>query len=196
MSESVSTNVIAAATDISLLNRIAKRDQLAVGELYDRHAGYLYTFILRILRETAEAEDTLQEVFLRVWDKAESYNESLGNPLVWLTRIARNLAIDRLRSRLGQARRTEEDITTHAHLQSDEHSSSPEHFTELSQQQEFVVRALSNLPTEQRVLIDYAYFHGYTQSELAAHFKLPLGTVKTRIRSGMMELRRQLEHIA
>lgn len=191
----MSTNVIAAATDVSLLRRIAKRDQLAVGELYDRHASYLYTLLLRILREASEAEDTLQEVFLRVWDKAESYNESLGNPLVWLTRVARNLAIDRLRSRLGQARRVEEDIDSHIDLQSDS-GSNPEHLADRSQRQEYVARALSSLPKEQRLLIEHAYFGGYTQSELAAHFKLPLGTVKTRIRSGMMELRRQLEHVA
>ena len=190
------TNTIAAATDALLLRRVAKRDQLAVGELYDKHSGYLYTFVLRILREVTEAEDTLQEIFLRVWDKAESYNESLGSPIVWMTRIARNLAIDKLRSKLGQARKIEEDIDLHAELSSEEQTSSPEHFAVLSQQQEFVAQAMMSLPKDQRILIEYAYFQGYTQSELAEHFHLPLGTVKTRIRASMAELRRQLEHLA
>ena len=190
------TNAIAAVMDVSLLQRIAKRDQGAVGEMYDKHSSFLYTFILRILKEQAEAEDTLQEVFLRIWDKAESYNQSLGSPMVWMTRIARNLAIDRLRSKLGQARKAEVDIDVHSELSAEEHSSSPELAAARSQQQQFVAEALSSMPKEQRVLIEYAYFQGYTQSELAEHFSLPLGTVKTRIRTGMAALRRRLAHLA
>lgn len=190
------TNVVAAGMDVTLLHRIARRDQGAVSELYDRHASFLYTLILRIVRERQEAEDTLQEVFLRIWDKAESYNQSLGNPMVWMTRIARNLSIDKLRSKLGQARRAEDDIDVHTDLSAEEHSSSPEVAAALSQQQHYVAKALSNIPTEQRTLIEFAYFQGYTQSELADHFKLPLGTVKTRILAGMASLRRQLEHFA
>jgi RNA polymerase sigma-70 factor (ECF subfamily) len=189
-------NAVAAVMDIALLQRIAKRDQSAVGELYDKHSAFLYTFIIKILKEREEAEDALQEVFLRIWDRANTYDDSLGSPMVWITRIARNLAIDRLRSKLGQTRKSEDDIGLHSELHADEHQSSPEIAAALSQQQQYVAKALNNIPVEQRTLIEYAYFRGYTQSELAEHFKLPLGTVKTRIRTGMASLRRQLEHLA
>jgi RNA polymerase sigma-70 factor (ECF subfamily) len=194
-SHSLSTQPVSTQSDVALLARIARRDQAAVGELYDKHSTFLYTLIFRIVRERAEAEDTLQEVFLRLWDKAEQYNEALGAPMVWMTRIARNLSIDKLRSKLGQARKAEDDLDLHDELSSDERSSSPEVATALSQQQAFVANAMSSLPKEQRILIELAYFQGYTQSELAEHFRLPLGTVKTRMRTGMMSLRRQLEHI-
>ncbi len=191
----MNTQAVASASDAALLARIAKKEQSAVGELYDRHSSYLYTLIVRIVRDVGEAEDTLQEVFLRVWDKAQQYNQSIGAPMVWMTRIARNLAIDKLRSKLGQARKTEVDLDAHEELSSSERSSNPEFATVLSEQAAFVSNAMSSLPKEQRILIEFAYFQGYTQSELAEHFRLPLGTVKTRMRTGMMALRRQLEHV-
>jgi RNA polymerase sigma-70 factor (ECF subfamily) len=192
----LSTSAVSTASDVVLLARIAKREQAAVGELYDKHSSLLYTLVLRIVRDRAEAEDALQEVFMRIWDKADQYNETLGAPMVWMTRIARNLSIDKLRSKLGQARKAEDDLDVHDELSSDERSSNPEFAAALSQQQSFVANAMSSLPKEQRILIEFAYFQGYTQSELAEHFRLPLGTVKTRMRTGMLALRRQLEHVA
>lgn len=193
---SSNTQTMTTASDVGLLARIAKREQAAVGELYDKHSSLLFTLILRIVRNRAEAEDTLQEVFLRVWEKAEQYNEMLGAPIVWMTRIARNLSIDKLRSKLGQARKAEDNLDLHEELRSDDRASNPEFATALSQERTFVVNAMSSLPKEQRILIELAYFQGYTQSELAEHFRLPLGTVKTRMRTGMIALRRHLEHVA
>ena len=161
--KSVNGKAIIAGTDTLLLRRIVRRDESAVGELYERHASYLFTLMLRIVKNQTEAEDALQELFLRVWERAESYDESLGSPSVWMTRIARNLAIDRLRSKLGQARRAEEDLDGHGDLHAEEHSSSPEHFAARAQQKAHVVQALENLPVEQRMLIEFAYFQGYTQ---------------------------------
>src|SRR5262245_14339130 len=86
------------AADIAILGRIVRRDERAVGELYDRHHRLLFGLILRILRDRAEAEEVLQEVFMQVWTRAETYNVSLGSPAGWLVRIARNRAIDRLRA--------------------------------------------------------------------------------------------------
>ena len=191
----VSTNVINATGDIILLRRIVKRDQTALGELYDKHSSYLYTLIVRIVREQEEAEDILQEVFLRVWDRAESYNESLGTPIVWMTRIARNLSIDTLRSKSGKARKSEDSLEKHGELHSEDRLSNPEYYATHSQQQGYIARALTSLPAEQRALIECAYFQGFTQSEMAEHFDIPLGTVKTRIRAGMIELRRQLKYL-
>src|SRR5881394_889213 len=84
--------------DIALINRIVSRDERAVSELYDRHSRVLYGLILRILRDRSEAEEVLQEVFVLVWTRAETYNVRIGSPAAWLVRIARNRGIDRLRA--------------------------------------------------------------------------------------------------
>lgn len=171
--------------DIALLDRIVARDERAVGDLYDHHHRLLFGLILRILRDRSEAEEVLQEVFVLVWTRAETYNVALGSPAAWLVRIARNRAIDRLRSNAVRLRAVES-----APLPAP--ADSPEMTAAASEQQRAVARALDELPADQRVLIEQAYFLGLTQSELAERFKLPLGTVKTRIRTGMIALRQQL----
>src|SRR5918911_4991433 len=93
--------------DITLIERIVARDERAIGELYDRHNRLLFGLILRILRDRGEAEEVLQEVFVLVWTKAETYNVALGSPAAWLVRIARNRAIDRLRSNTVRQRTAE-----------------------------------------------------------------------------------------
>ena len=175
-------------TDIALLDRIVARDEQAVAELYDRHHRLLFGLILRILRDRSEAEEVLQEVFVLVWTRAETYNVALGSPAAWLVRIARNRAIDRLRANAVRLRAAESAPLP-------EPSDSPEARAALSEQQRAVACALESLPQDQRVLIEQAYFLGLTQSELAERFKLPLGTVKTRIRTGMMALREQLSQV-
>lgn len=173
------------AADVGLLDRIVVRDERAVGELYDRHSRLLYGLILRILRDRSEAEEVLQEVFVLVWTRAETYNVALGSPAAWLVRVARNRAIDRLRANSVRLRAVESAPAPPV-------ADSPETSAARSEQQRAIARALEELPPEQRVLIEQAYFLGLTQSELAERFKLPLGTVKTRIRTGMIALRQQL----
>jgi RNA polymerase sigma-70 factor (ECF subfamily) len=175
-------------TDIALLDRIVARDEQAVAELYDRHHRLLFGLILRILRDRSEAEEVLQEVFVLVWTRAETYNVALGSPAAWLVRIARNRGIDRLRANNVRVRAVESAPLPVA-------ADSPETRAALSEQQRAVACALQSLPQDQRVLIEQAYFLGLTQSELAERFNLPLGTVKTRIRSGMMALRGQLSQV-
>jgi RNA polymerase sigma-70 factor, ECF subfamily len=174
--------------DIALIDRIVARDESAVGDLYDRHSRLLFGLILRILRDRSEAEEVLQEVFVLVWTRAETYNVALGSPAAWLVRIARNRAIDRLRANAVRLRAVEAAPEPAA-------EASPESTATLSEQQRAVARALDALPPEQRLLIEQAYFLGLTQSELAEKFKLPLGTVKTRIRTGMQALRQQLSQM-
>jgi RNA polymerase sigma-70 factor (ECF subfamily) len=175
--------------DIALLDRIVARDERDVAELYDAHSRLLSGLILRFLRDRSEAEEVLQEVYVLVWTRAETYNVSLGSPAAWLVRIARNRAIDRLRANSVRLRAVESAPLPEA-------AASPETQAAASEQQRAVVRALDALPPDQRILIEKAYFEGLTQSELADRFKLPLGTVKTRIRSGMMALRQQLSQMA
>ena len=171
--------------DIALLERITARDQHALAELYDRHSRLLFTLIVRIVNNRAEAEEVLQEVFLAVWTKAASYNATLGSAVGWLVRLARNRAIDHLRMSGVRARTLES-------VEAPPGEDNPEEATSRSQERERVRSALDTLPDEQRALIEQAYFRGMTHSELAEAFALPLGTVKTRVRTGMQALRRQL----
>jgi RNA polymerase sigma-70 factor, ECF subfamily len=175
-------------TDIALLDRIVARDEQAVAELYDRHHRLLFGLILRILRDRSEAEEVLQEVFVLVWTRAETYNVALGSPAAWLVRIARNRGIDRLRANSVRVRAAESAPLP-------EPAESPETSAALSEQQRAVAYALQSLPADQRLLIEQAYFLGLTQSELAERFNLPLGTVKTRIRAGMIALRERLSQV-
>ena len=172
--------------DIALVDRIIARDASAIAELYDRHSRLLFGLIFRILKERGEAEDALQEVFLSVWRRAESYSPSLGSPVGWLVGIARNRAIDRLRANSVRLRAMDISFPT-------PRVDNPESQAAREERQRDVTRALGALPAEQRTLIEEAYFLGLTHSELAARFCLPLGTVKTRVRTGMVALRQQLQ---
>lgn len=174
------------ATDEELLEQVAAGQEDAVATLYDRHSRLLFGLVLRIVRNRAEAEEILQEVFYSVWSKAHSYNPALGVPAAWLVRLARNRAIDRLRSNHVRERTHDAAVTPPA-------PDSPEQSAVRGQQQAGIQGALGRLPEEQRLLIEHAYYGGWTQSELAARFGLPLGTVKTRMRSGLIALR---EHLA
>jgi RNA polymerase sigma-70 factor (ECF subfamily) len=175
--------------DVTLVDRVAARDASAVGELYDRHSRLLYGLILRILRDRSDAEEVLQEVFLLVWNRISTYNAALGSPGAWLVGIARNRAIDRLRANTVRLHAVE---TTRFQFQAND---DPETSASLGEQQQAVMRALDAVPREQRLLIEEAYYLGFTHSELAARHKLPLGTVKTRIRTGLLTLREQLSQI-
>ena len=174
--------------DIVLINRVVARDATAVGELYDRHSRVLFGLILRVIRDRSEAEEILQEVFVQVWTRADSYDVQIGPPVAWLVRIARNRAIDRLRANNVRTRTVEATPLPAPVV-------TPEAYAALTERQRAVKRALDALPAEQRQLIEDAYFLGLTQSELAERFGLPLGTVKTRVRTGMTTLRRELQHI-
>jgi len=176
-------------SDFALLERIAGRDAGAVGELYDRHSRLLYGLILRIVRDRSEAEEILQEVFVLVWNRVATYNPALGPPAAWLVGIARNRAIDRLRANSARRRAIE---SAPIEVESNEN---PETDAVVGEQQRAIRQALETLPREQRDLIEEAYFLGFTHSELAERHKLPLGTVKTRIRTGLLALREQLAQI-
>lgn len=171
--------------DILLLNRVAAGDQWAVGELYDRHSRLLFGLVVRVLNDRAEAEEVLQEVFVQAWRRSHTYSAALGSPTGWLLGIARNRAIDRLRGRAARLRAIQGSMAPPP-------VDTPEALASLTERQRNVRHALDALPTEQRELIERAYFEGSTQSEMAAQLNLPLGTVKTRVRTGLHALRRLL----
>jgi RNA polymerase sigma-70 factor (ECF subfamily) len=184
-----------APTDRSLLQRIVARDTAALAELYDRHSRLLFGLILRIVRDRGDAEEILQEAFVRVWTRAETYDVRMVEPLPWMVRVARNCAIDRLRARRVRAA-VHTPAIDEAAIEAAPATGiqTPEAAVLDAERRRMLTGALAALPAEQRLLIEAAFFEGYTHSELAQRFGLPLGTVKTRIRAGMIAMRQQMEH--
>lgn len=179
------------AADEALLTRLASGDRAALGLLYDQYAGVLLALLLRIVHDRAVAEELLQEVFLRVWQRATTYQAGRARVLTWLMGITHNLAIDEIRrqQRRPQAVQGREPIQLLA-LPSGE--AGPDELAWLRQQRQYVHQALAQLPVAQRTIIELAYFGGYTQSQIATHLGQPLGTVKTRLRLGLQKLREEL----
>ena len=181
--------------DINLLRRVSAADDSAIGELYDLYNKYLYTTIYFILKNEAESEDVLQEVFFLIWNKIDSYDERLGNPISWMTRISRNKAIDKLRAKKQSSDIEETNETLIIDLNEDYKKNNPEFIASTGQEQQEVLEAIKELDKVQRQLIEYAYYQGFSHSELSEHFKIPLGTVKTKIRSAMIFLRKRLQYL-
>ena len=172
---------------LDLLIRMAARETAALGELYDRYNRLLFGLILRMLRDRRDAEEVLQDVFIQAWTRAATYSRDLGSPAGWLVGIARNRSIDRLRANAVRQRTLDAAPVPSA-------VETPEALAVLTDRQRQIQRALDALPRDQRELIERAYFTGLTQSEMAAQLDVPLGTIKTRVRTGLTTLRRLLQH--
>lgn len=170
------------------MKAIVARDEAALAQLYDRYRTILFGLLMRILNNREEAEDVLQEVFLQVWRKAEDFDENRGRPFTWLVTLGRSRGIDRLRSLATRERVAEAGAKEVSEEISDAASDAFR-----SEQRGLVNDALAQLPEEQKRPLMLAYFDGLTQSEIAANLGAPLGTVKTRMRTGLMKLR---EHLA
>ena len=173
--------------DIELLYAIARGDEMALGRLYDRYRVILFGLLVRILNSREEAEDVLQEVMLQVWRRAGDFDQGRGRPFTWLVTLARSRAIDRLRLLAARQR-----LADSAARNAPDEASDAVKDTLHAEQREIVQRALAELPEEQTRILMLAYFEGLTQSEIATKLTTPLGTVKTRMRSGMIKLRELL----
>jgi RNA polymerase sigma-70 factor, ECF subfamily len=160
----------------ALLERIAAGDQAALGELYDIFAPLVNGLALRIVRDTADAEDVVQEVFVQIWRQAARYDAARGTPEAWLCTMARTRALDRLRRRASRREETEDQAP-------------PPTDVPRNEERLAVREALQVLSPDQRRALELAYYEGLTQTEIAARLGEPLGTVKTRIRSAMIRLR-------
>jgi RNA polymerase sigma-70 factor, ECF subfamily len=179
-----------AGDDADLLRAAAGGDSRALGSLFDRYAGVTYSLLRRMLGDDGEAEDALQEVFLKVWRNASQFDPRIAPATTWILRLARNHAIDRLRTSERAARRATKPLGDEVGAREPADSGpTPAAATALADDAAWVRRCLAELPSEQRVPIELAYFDHLSQSQIAAKLGEPLGTVKTRMRTGLQRLR-------
>jgi RNA polymerase sigma-70 factor (ECF subfamily) len=175
-----------AEHDRFIVTRMASGDAHAVGELYDRHARAVYSLARRILPDGNQAEDVVQEVFTQAWTQARRYDPQRANVSTWLLMMARTRAIDRLRARRGEVR----DAGVEDAARELPDPQPPQDAIAITSQLGDRVRAaLQALSDAQRRAIELAYYEGLSQSEIAERLREPLGTIKTRIRSGLLKLR-------
>ena len=173
----------------ALIRRAADKDEGALGTLYDQTNPQVYGLAFRILGDPMIAEEVTLDVYMQVWRQASHFDHSRGKPFVWLTMLTRSRAIDRLRTCQTEWGRREPLETIEA---KGSPTGDPEALVVQSEQRQLVEKALSTLGPEQREAIEMAYFGGLSQSEIATRLHEPLGTIKTRIRLGMVKLRNVL----
>ena len=169
---------------------VSAGDPEALAKLYDESSSLVYALALRILGDAADAEEVTLDVYTQVWRTAASFDAGRGTTAAWLVTLARSRALDRLRSS-GARKQKEEPIDTSAEARSE--GALPEEACIMSQQRQIVRKALAELGPEQRQAIELAFYSGLSHRELAERLGQPLGTVKTRIRLGMIKLRQLLE---
>jgi len=178
--------------EIELLRRIGRGDRESFAQLYDRFSSAVFSAAYRIVNNQQAAEDVLQEVFLQVWEKAALYDPARGKPLTWAITLTRNKAIDRLRATQRRGR-LQESLERDAGGAEQFDGRSSFDAVDLLEKGKLVAEAMRKLPPEQREALDLAFFSGLTQSEIAEHLKEPLGTIKARIRRGMLKLKSLLD---
>jgi RNA polymerase sigma-70 factor (ECF subfamily) len=181
--------VYSGPEDRALVDRLKRRDPQALAELYDRYGRLAYSLVLRVVRDQAIAEDLVQETFLRVWNRIQSIDSEKGAIGPWLLAVARNRAIDYLRSTAGRDRisAVELDETEHAPLFREMEAG-----IVMSDQVRRIKTALEKLAPNYRTVVELAYFEGMSQSEMSAKMGQPLGTIKTWVRTALQSLRDEL----
>lgn len=179
--------------DRRLLVRVKNGDQAAFAELYDRYSPLVFSLVVRIVKETAEAEDVLQEIFFTIWNKATLFNEEKGSVYTWIVTIARRKAIDRLRSKelVNRGERMDEELV--GAIPDAAYMTNPLNAAIGTEYEAMLRSAMELLSDQQRTVIELSYYEGYTQEQISKRLNLPLGTVKTRMRQGLMKLRENLE---
>jgi RNA polymerase sigma-70 factor (ECF subfamily) len=181
-----------ATPDRLLVTRMAAGDERALGELYDRHSATAYALAFAMVGVAADAEEIVADAFAQVWRSAATFDADRGSVGAWLTTITRSRALDWLRTRRRRARLLEQAATSDEEglaLPVAAAGEAPDRRVEQTETRTLVGNSLAELPEPQRRVIEMAYFGGLSQSEIATELKEPLGTVKTRMRTGMRKLR-------
>jgi RNA polymerase sigma-70 factor (ECF subfamily) len=173
--------------DAQLLARIATGDEAAFATLYDRFSPGLFSFVLKMTRDEKEAEDVLQEGFSHIWRRASTYDAARSSAFTWAVMILRNKAIDRLRVRQRLERTVEKATVEFSHFAETDDVSSGE--AERRDERALVRSALAQISGEQKEAVELAFFGGLTHEEIAEKLGAPLGTIKARIRRGLLKLR-------
>jgi len=181
--------------DRAMIARVGAGDQSAFGALYDRLSGPLYSLALKMLGDASDAQDALQEVFVQIWSRARTYDPEKSSVFSWAVLLTRSRAIDRLRARGRRLRVVVESKPDEARVAEATNASMVESAADTAEKSDEAARVryvLNNLPSEQRQAIDLAFFGHLTHHEIASQLGEPLGTVKARIRRGLLKLREQL----
>jgi RNA polymerase sigma-70 factor (ECF subfamily) len=173
--------------DPALIDLIIQKNEAALGELYDRYHRLIYSIALHVVGRPEDAEEITLDVFTSVWEKAGTYQSERAKVTTWLTRMARNRAIDVLRRE--SVRPMKHSLSWAQVSPMPAVDGRPEPAAHLAMQKERVREAIANLPEDQQEVLALAYFKGYSHSEIARELDIPLGTAKGRIRSGMQKLR-------
>ena len=174
--------------EVEILKRIGQGDRRSFEELYDRFSGVLFSTAFRVLNNQEAAEDVLQDVFIQIWEKAPLYDPTRGKPMTWAITLTRNKAIDRLRSTQRRSRLQDEMEREAGTFEKFDDRSSFDAAAGM-ETGKLVRDAVQKLPKDQREAIELAFFSSLTQTEIAGRLNEPLGTVKARIRRGMMKLK-------
>jgi RNA polymerase sigma-70 factor (ECF subfamily) len=182
-----------ARTEIDLVDRLKRRDQDAMRDLYDRYGRLVYSVIFRIVKEAGIAEDLAQETFLRVWNRVQFFDKDKGALGPWILAVARNRAIDHLRSL--DARMASKSTDLEGPFEQPEAFQNLERDILNADRARTLRDAFAKLSANQRQVIELAYYEGLSQSEMAERIQQPLGTVKTWVRTALKTLRNELEEV-
>ncbi|MEY3480231.1 MAG: hypothetical protein RIQ71_1006 [Verrucomicrobiota bacterium] len=176
------------AEEFDLLRRIAQRERAAFEALYGRYVNILYATALKFVKEDADAQDVVQDVFIQIWDKAKLYDPAKGKPLTWALTLTRNRSIDRIRA-IQRRTRLRDEFEQETVM--DESAGVREALSgvDASEKGQILRAAVSQLSPQQKKVIELAYFGGLTQTEIAEKLGEPLGTVKARARRGLLRLK-------
>jgi RNA polymerase sigma-70 factor (ECF subfamily) len=180
-------------SDLALLEKIREGDAAALDVLYGRYSAPVNSLVWKVLQNAEEAEDVTLDVFWQIWRQADRYDPSRGAPPAWIFTVARSRAIDRLRSRHRREDRTISFDDPAVKLDPLDEEASPDQVASFRQTRDAVREALTTLSPAQREAVELAFFRGLTHVEIAAKLRQPLGTVKTRIRQGLIRLRKVLD---
>lgn len=169
-------------TEADLVGQLKMRRQSAFVYLYDNYAGALHTVVVAIILDREFANDVLQEVFVKIWKQIESYDETKGRLFTWMTNIARNAAIDLIRSKDFKNGQKNRELTESVYTSGDNSAQTPIERIGLR-------KLVHQLKEDHKILVELSYFQGFTQEEIAKMLDIPLGTVKTRLRAAMTQLK-------